>query len=317
MSGLIVLLIVVGGGVGVWLASLLLEQARPAPSAPKQLGWAPDIAVDYVTVDGQRLRYARAGQGPNLVLLHTLRTQLDLFEKIVPDLARVFTVYAIDYPGHGYSDIPAAKYDADFFVRSVEGFLDALDLRAVTLCGVSIGASISLIIAARANPRVARVVAVNPYDYSKGRGLARSSPLGWMIVATAGIPVIGETVMRLRNFIIMKDILRGGLADAANIPQDLMKEMYDVGNRRGHYRAFLSLLRNAASWEAATATYRDIRLPTLLVWGDKDWAHTSEREHDRSLIAGVETVTVNDAGHFLPLDQPRELRELIVNFARG
>ena len=187
----------------------------------------------------------------------------------------------------------------------------------MTLCGVSIGASISLIIAARANPRVARVVAVNPYDYSKGRGLARSSPLGWMIVATAGIPVIGETVMRLRNFIIMKDILRGGLADAANIPQDLMKEMYDVGNRRGHYRAFLSLLRNAASWEAATATYRDIRLPTLLVWGDKDWAHTSEREHDRSLIAGVETVTVNDAGHFLPLDQPRELRELIVNFARG
>src|SRR6516165_10974438 len=121
MSGLIVLLIVVGGGVGVWLASLLLEQARPAPSAPKQLGWAPDIAVDYVTVDGQRLRYARAGQGPNLVLLHTLRTQLDLFEKIVPDLARGFTVYALDYPGHGYSDIPRARYDANFFVHSVEG----------------------------------------------------------------------------------------------------------------------------------------------------------------------------------------------------
>jgi pimeloyl-ACP methyl ester carboxylesterase len=147
--------------------------------------------------------------------------------------------------------------------------------------------------------------------------MARSSLLGWMIVATARIPVIGETVMRLRNFIIMKGILRGGVADASSIPPALMKEMYDVGNRRGHYRAFLTLLRNAASWEAATAAYQDIRLPTMLIWGDKDWAHMSEREHDRSLIPGVEMVTVNNAGHFLPLDRPSELRELIIRFARG
>ena len=315
--GLLVLLIAIGGGVAVWLASLLFEQARRSPSAPKRLAWAPDIVIDYVRVNSQQLRYIRAGQGPTLVLLHTLRTQLDLFEKIVPDLARDFTVYALDYPGHGYSDIPNANYDADFFVRSVEGFLDALDLRAVTLCGVSIGGSIALLLGARRNTRVIRVLAVNPYDYAKGRGMARSSPLGWMIVASARIPVIGETVMRLRNFIIMKAILRGGVADASSIPPALMKEMYDVGNRRGHYHAFLTLLRNAASWEAATAAYRDIRLPTMLIWGDKDWSHMSEREHDRSLIPGVKMVTLNNAGHFLPLDRPSELRELIIRFARG
>ena len=112
----------------------------------------------------------------------------------------------------------------------------------MTLCGVSIGGSIALLLGARRNPRVIRVLAVNPYDYAKGRGMARSSPLGWMIVASARIPVIGETVMRLRNFIIMKAILRGGVADASSIPPALMKEMYDVGNRRGHYRAFLTLL---------------------------------------------------------------------------
>jgi pimeloyl-ACP methyl ester carboxylesterase len=174
-----------------------------------------------------------------------------------------------------------------------------------------------LLLGARRNPRVIRVLAVNPYDYAKGRGMARSSPLGWIIVATARIRVIGETVMRLRNFIIMKAILRGGVADGSSIPPALMKEMYDVGNRSGHYRAFVTLLRNAASWEAATAAYRNIRLPTMLIWGDKDWAQMSEREHDRSLIPGVEMVTVNNAGHFLPLDRPSELRELIIRFARG
>ena len=114
--------------------------------------------------------HIKTGEGPALVLLQTLRTQLDLFEKVVPGLAKSFTVYAVDYPGHGYSDIPPAKYDADYFVETIESFLEALDLHDLTLAGVSIGASIALILAARNNPRVSRVAAINPYDYAEGRG---------------------------------------------------------------------------------------------------------------------------------------------------
>ena len=47
----------------------------------------------------------------------------------------------------------------------------------------------------------------------------------------------------------------------------------------------------------------------------RNW--TEEREHDRALIPGVEMVTVEKGGHFLPLDRPRELTELIVRFARA
>jgi pimeloyl-ACP methyl ester carboxylesterase len=48
-------------------------------------------------------------------------------------------VYALDYPGHGYSDIPKARYDAAFFTEVVEGFISKLNLRGVTLAGISIG----------------------------------------------------------------------------------------------------------------------------------------------------------------------------------
>jgi pimeloyl-ACP methyl ester carboxylesterase len=169
-------------GTGVVLVSFLVEAMRRRPAPPKRLPWARDIPIQYVTVNGTRLRYIKAGDGPALVLLHTLRTQLDLFEKVVPELMKRFTVYALDYPGHGYSDIPTAKYDATFFADSVEGFLETLDLRDVTLAGVSIGASISLILAARNNPRVSRIIAINPYDYAKGRGMARSSFLARLVV---------------------------------------------------------------------------------------------------------------------------------------
>jgi len=302
-------------GVAVWLVSFVIEALRPKPKAPAKLRWAPTIPIETVEVGGNRLRYIKSGKGPTLVLLHTLRTQLDLFEKIVPELSKHFTVYALDYPGHGYSDIPDARYDAAFFTEAVEGFLDRLDLRDVTVAGVSIGGSLALIIAARHNPRVARVIAINPYDYAEGRGMARSSWAGWLVTYASLVPFAGETVNRLRNFLIVSAVFRGGVADANAIPPALMKEMYEVGSRPGHYRAFISLLRNAASWEAAAKDYGQIAIPVLLIWGDRDWATPEEREHDRSLIPGVEMTTLERGGHFLPLDRPKELLELIVRFA--
>jgi pimeloyl-ACP methyl ester carboxylesterase len=283
--------------------SFLVEEMRPVPATPERVSWSPDIPIRYVSVNGVRLRYIKTGEGPALVLLHTLRTQLDLFEKVVPELAKSFTVYAVDYPGHGYSDIPPAKYDPDYFVETIESFLEALDLHDVTLAGVSIGASICLILAARNNPRVSRVVAINPYDHAKGRGMARSSSLARLFVALADLPVLGDTVMRLRQFFIMRSVLDGGVSDPRHISPELLKEMYLVGNRRGHYRAFLRLLRNAESWETATKTYSNIKIPVLLLWGDRDWSRPDEREHDRQIVPSAKMATVEDGGHFLPLDR--------------
>jgi pimeloyl-ACP methyl ester carboxylesterase len=301
-------------GTAVVLVSFAIEAMRPIPATPERLPWAPDIPIRYVTVNGIRLRYIQAGEGPALVLLHTLRTQLDLFEKVVPELAQHFTVYAVDYPGHGYSDIPPARYDAAFFADGVEGFLDALDLRDATLAGVSIGGSIALMLAARHHRRVARVVAINPYDYAKGRGMARGSFIARLVVALAGLPILGETVMRMRHFFVMKSILDGGVADPNHIPPDLLMEMYRVGNRRGHYRAFLSLLRNAESWETATQSYSNIEVPVLLLWGDRDWSRPGEREHTRRIVPCAEMATVENGGHFLPLDRPDAVIEYLLAF---
>ncbi|MGH6824812.1 alpha/beta fold hydrolase [Methyloceanibacter sp.] len=314
-TALSALLIFIGVGIFVWLLSFVVEALRPVPREPQKLRWAPDLPVEHIEVGGNTLRYIKTGKGPSLVLLHTLRTQLDLFEKVIPELSRHFTVYALDYPGHGYSDIPKARYDAAFFTEAVEGFLDRLDLRDVTLAGVSIGGSIVLTVAARRNPRVLRVIAINPYDYAKGRGMARSSIFGWLVNYTALVPVVGETVMRLRTPFINGAVLRGGVADPNSIPFALAKEIGLVGNRSGHYRAFLSLLRNTESWETATKNYGRIEVPVLLVWGDQDWARPPEREHDRTLIPNAQMTTLARGGHFLALDRPQELIQLIVRFA--
>ena len=308
--------ILIAIGVGLPVLSLAVEALRTSPSPPTQLRWAPDVPIQYAEVNGLRLRYIKTGHGPILVLLHTLRTQLDLFEKTVPELSKDFTVYALDLPGHGYSDIPDAKYDATFFVDAVEGFLEVFDLGDVMLAGVSIGGAIPLIVAARNNPHVTRVVAINPYDYMQGRGMARSAILARLVVGIADIPVLGETAMRLRNFFIMKNVLEGGVSNPRSIPPPLLKEMYLAGNRKGHYRAFISLLRNAGSWQMATKDYARIRIPVLFLWGSQDWARPDEREQDRLLVPGAEMVTIEHGGHFLPLDKPDEVIKHLREFYR-
>jgi len=63
---------------------------------------------------------------------------------MITKLSKSFTVYAMDYPGHGWSDIPKTDYTADYFFNSVEKYLEKLDLKDVLIAGVSIGRSCAL-----------------------------------------------------------------------------------------------------------------------------------------------------------------------------
>ena len=308
-------LAVLAGLVALVAISYVVEALRSQPVAPQHLDWAPNIAPRYGVVAGMRLRYIATGQGPALVLLHTLRTQLDMFQKVIPELAKRFRVYALDYPGHGYSDIPNAAYSSELFVTAVAQFLEQVNIRDAVIVGESIGASIALLLAARHNPRVRSVVAINPYDYAAGRGLRRSSGLANLLFGLNNIPILGATVTRLRQYPIVKRVLQGGVYRPGALPSTLARELYQVGNRRGHYRALMSLVRHWLSWERARVEYANIDRPTLLIYGDHDWSRVEEREADRQAIPGNEMRIIEDAGHFLSLDAPGELVQAVVRFA--
>lgn len=308
------LLIIIGSLFLLVLASFGVEALRRRPNAPTTLYWDPRIQMHKAIIAGNTIRYIKTGTGPNLLLLHTLRTQLDIFEKLVPLLSKSFTVYALDYPGHGFSDIPKTDYDPDLFVKTVEGFLDKLDLEDVTLAGISIGGVIPLIIAAKQNPRVVKVIAINPYDYGRGLGIARANGWAWLTFNLARVPVLGETVMRLRNQFIEQRILEGGVANPEAITPGFGAQVRASGLRPGHYRAFLNLIRHAYKWDEAKQRYGEIKIPVLVIYGDHDWSRPDERQSTVESIPGAKVETVSNGGHFLSLDQPERLAKLIESF---
>ena len=294
--------------------SYLIESRRKRPAPPQSLPWAPDLPVRWATVDGVRLRYIVTGSGPALVLLHTLRTQLDMFQKVILPLSRRYTVYAVDLPGHGHSDIPPVDYTADLFMDKIAGFLDQVGIEQAVLMGESIGATMSLGLAARRHPRVRAVVAISTYDYDRGRGAKRGSPLSWLLFSLNDVPVLGGTVVRLRQYPVVKAVFEGGLHRLKALPDALAREMYQVGNRPGHYQAFMSLVHHWPTWEAVRQHYGDIDRPVLLLYGDHDWSRPGERAETARRIPGAEVRTVANAGHFLALDAPEETIERVVEF---
>jgi len=116
-----------------------------------------------------RLRYLAGGSGAPLVLLHTVRTQAEHFLHLIPLIKDRYTVYALDLPGMGYSQIvPGASYEEPAMRAAVKRLMTRLDLRDATLVGESMGAVLALTTAADMPDRVRSVMAINPYDYAGG-----------------------------------------------------------------------------------------------------------------------------------------------------
>ena len=172
-------------------------------------------------------------------------------------------------------------------------YLDKVDISQATIVGISIGATISLVLAARRNPRVTRVIAVNPYDYWPAGGISQKLSRRQARSDALGSTRPGATIMRLRNRYASDRIFEGGLASPEALPKELAEEFYGVGARSGHYRSFLSLLAHERLWAKARDEYVSIKVPS-----------------------GVATEIVPNGNHFLSLDRPRELQHVIVGFAR-
>jgi len=261
-----------------------------------------------------RLRYLTGGSGAPLVLLHTVRTQAEHFRRLIPLIQENYTVYALDLPGMGYSEIvPGASYDEPAMRAGVERLLTHLDLHDVTLLGESMGAVLALTAAADQPSRVRRVIAVNAYDYRGG--IARSSLLARLIVTGVIAPGAGPLLAGLEPKPVMRAILTGGLGDRTALPEDYLDELLRVGRHPGYPTVARGVYRNLPSLIAARARYPEVTAPVHLVYGEKDWSRPSDRQANRRLLPDAEFTQVPGAGHFIALERPDVPAGLLNAFA--
>lgn len=285
-------------------------------NAPKDLKFNGEEF--FVTLnDGEKVRVIKTGQGEPLLLMHTIRTQIELFSEMIPYYSSKFTVYAIDLPGHGQSSInKKINYDEPYLRASVLDLINKLNLTNLTLIGESIGATLSLTVAAQIPDKIKQVIAVNTYDYETryADGIRRGNFIANFMMWNYSIPINGAIFAALENRFFLTLVMNGGVTNIKSIPTWLMKMFDKTGHRPGYSFLGRNILKNWRSWFYATNQYHKIQSPVLLIYGENDWSREAERNLTLRKVPNAKRVTIAGSGHFLSVDNPEGLKKIVSRY---
>jgi pimeloyl-ACP methyl ester carboxylesterase len=274
--------------------------------------WSRGGEIGHVELSGGgRVRYLRVGSGPPLLLMHTVRTQLDHFQFVIPRITDAFTVYALDFPGMGWSDIvPGASYEEPALRAAVVRVVEDLDLTDLTLAGESMGATLSLTASVDLGDRVRRIVAFNTYDFADG--VKRANLVARVAIGGIRAPVVGPIFAGNNNRALFKAVVEGGLHDRSRLPDHYLDELRRVGRRPGYPTVARAIYRNLESLIAARERYTRIDVPVTLVYGDEDWSRRSDRQANLQSVPNARDLVLPETGHFAALERPDEVARILL-----
>ena len=152
-------------------------------------------------------------------------------------------------------------------------------------------------------------MAVNTYDFRGG--IARSSLLARVVVSGVLTPGVGPVVSGVQPKAVVRRILQGGLGDKTALREDYLDELLQVGSRPGYPTVARAVYQSLPSLIAARARYPEIKAPVHLVYGEQDWSRPSDRKADKELLPAADFTQVPGAGHFIALERPDLLADLL------
>jgi pimeloyl-ACP methyl ester carboxylesterase len=98
---------------------------------------------DTIKVNGTMLHYVRGGNGPAVILLHGFPMDWYAYHKVMPLLAKKFTVVAVDLRGVGGSSATPGGYDSPNMAKDIYELTQQLKLQQVYIVGHDIGGMVA------------------------------------------------------------------------------------------------------------------------------------------------------------------------------
>ena len=279
-------------------------------------------AVQTLTLSsGQEIAYTDTGSGPTILMVHGLGSYLPVYQKLIDELSSQYRCIAIDLPGFGRSGWPVVDtITIPWFASQVQGFIEDMELEAVTLMGHSMGAQVSLRLAIEHPEALERLVLLAPagsetFTPEEGAQLKQ-------LITPASIFALEQAQIQ-QNFSVN--------FSTNQLPEDA-QFMYEVR---------LSLKADSASYQRFSTTFAQcvyamldgpvfselgqIELPALVLYGENDWLIPNRYLHPEMTTAAVgdtalkylphsEVSMLPLCGHFIPWEQPQMVQEALLSF---
>jgi pimeloyl-ACP methyl ester carboxylesterase len=251
------------------------------------------------TVRGVRLEALELGGGPTLLFLHA-GYGLDFEAASLERLGAQTRVIAPTHPGFGGSERPSSVTTVDDVAYLYLDLLQELNLRDVTLVGVSLGAWIAAEIAVKSTERLAKLVLSNAVGIKvNGRETRDIVDIFAMTEDEFNVAAFANPAVGARDFKSMPEaqVLRAAQNREAVARFTWSPYMHNPKLRTRLHR---------------------VNVPTLFLWGAQD--RIVSQDYGRAYCAavpGARFELIEAAGHFPHIEQPEAFATRVLNFMEG
>ena len=303
------------------------SQAASAVSDAALVAALPGFRNGHADVNGVRLHYVIGGQGEPLVLLPGWPETWWTFHKLMPTLARHYTVIAVDLRGMGSSSKPASGYDKKTMAADVHALVAALGYGKASVAGHDIGSAVAFAYGANYPEATDRLVMLElphpdesllsfpllPAHGTFGDRLDFAHPYLWWFAfnQVQGLPeqlLAGR--VRLEQDWLFKYFL---VVDDAIDSRDraVYAQAYDSADAirasNGWYR---SITQDIADYRG----YGKLEMPVLAMGGP---AFRWMQKVMPAKIANLTAIGVENTGHFLHEERPELVAQSMLDFLQG
>jgi pimeloyl-ACP methyl ester carboxylesterase len=270
------------------------------------------------TVNGIQLHYVMGGKGDPVVLLHGWPETWYSWHRVMPDLAKNYTVIVPDLRGLGDSSKPPTGYDGKTVAEDIHQLVGKLGFKTIFLVGHDIGTQVAYSYAA-AHPTEVKKLAVMELTIP-GFVPAGRMPLWWVVFHQT--PDVPEALVQGKEMLYLSWFYHNLANNPAAITQEDINEYVSHYSAPGgmhagfeHYRAFpqdaiqnqnysktkLTMPVLALGGEYIPTLGGKIAMPTV-IYGMK------------ILAQNVTGIIVPNSGHFIPEEQPQFLADQLLKF---
>jgi haloacetate dehalogenase len=276
------------------------------------------IAREVAAVNGIRMHYLRAGDGPLIVLLHGWPQTSHCWRHIVPVLAETRTVVAPDLRGYGLSDKPATGYDKRTMAADVAALVESLGFATVSVVGHDRGARVAHRWALDRPDQVARLVLLDIIPTREmwlrmDAALARRC-FHWFFHLQPDLPerLAGADIPGYLSY-----FFEHWTINRHAFPADTIAEYVRAFSVPGALRASLDDYR-AADLDSAhdDASFGSrLPMPLLTLWGsDSFLQHLPAIDIWHPYAEDVRGHPIPNCGHFIPEERPDLLLSHLKDF---
>jgi pimeloyl-ACP methyl ester carboxylesterase len=294
-------------------AVLLLSGAGLASANVANAGTAA-IESRTADVDGLKIHYLKAGQGPTVILLHGYAETSRMWRPLIPRLVQSSTVIAPDLPGIGDSSIPANGMDMTRAADVIHGLARSLGVRDARVVGHDIGLMVAYAYAAQFPTEVTKLVLMDAFlPGVEGWEPIYDNPDLWHFRFHGPTPA---ALVRGRERTYFEHYWNDFAANRERSLSEEERAAYTAAySRPGRMEAgwayFASFPKTAEAF--ASLSQAKLTMPLLSLGGEKS---LGKQLGDQARLVGtnVTVIVLPNAGHWILEEQPEATTAALLKF---